>query len=106
MLNSLSGNQLIVEREGSFIRALTSKDEEKISLILVNYDIASRNIEAIPITFKNLSFKNYKLIKTYLNGQKLIDLNLTPINGEIRLTGEKSLIINPNSIILLELIPS
>jgi xylan 1,4-beta-xylosidase len=106
MLNALSGNQLIIDGEGSFVTALASKSDEKISLILTNYDESRRNTEAVPVTFKNLAPGKYKLTKTNLNGQKMVDLNLEPINGEISLTGVKAVVMPANSIVSLELTSS
>jgi hypothetical protein len=103
MLNSLTGNQIIIDGEGTFVTALASKSDDKISLILTNYDESGRNTEAVPVVFRNLLPGKYRLTKTNLNGQKDIGLNLQPINGEISLRGEKSIIMTPNSIISLEL---
>jgi len=104
LLNSLEGNQLIVEGEGSNVSAIASKTEEdKITLILTNYDESGRNYEAVPITFKNLNGTNYKLTKTYLDGKSEVSLNLKPAIGELKLNGEKSIIMPANTIVSLEL---
>src|SRR3989339_305136 len=104
LLNSLEGNQLIVSGEGSNISAIASKTEEKISLILTNYDESGRNYEAVPVLFKNLDGTNYKLTKKYLDGRTEISLNLKPVNGEIKFDQEKSIIIVTNTIVAIELI--
>ena len=75
-------------------------------MILTNYDESRRNTEAVPVTFKNLAPGKYKLTKTNLNGQKMVDLNLEPINGEISLTGVKAVVMPANSIVSLELTSS
>lgn len=103
LLNKLEGNQLMVAGEGSFVKALASKNEDKIVLILTNYDQKGANFEAVPVLFKNLLPGKYKLTKTDLKGRKTIDLNLEPINGEISLKKEKAIIMPANSIIILEL---
>ena len=103
MLNSLDGDQIIVDGEGTYVTALASKSDDKISLILTNYDGASRNTEAVPVTFKNLDPGKYNLTKTYLNGQKEINLNIETTNEEIDLIGEKSIIMTANTIVELEL---
>lgn len=103
MLNSLDGNRLIVDGEGTYVSAIASINDKKISLILTNYDIAEKNIEMVPVTFKNLDGQKYKLTKKYLDGKKETQLNLIPINNQISLKGEKSILMTPNSIILLEL---
>lgn len=54
LLNDLEGSQLMVDGEGSNVSAIASKKEEKIVLILTNYDESGRNYEAVPVTFKKL----------------------------------------------------
>lgn len=104
MLNSLSGNQIIVSGEGTFVTALASKSSDKISLVLTNYDEKSQNTEAVPVVFKNLPLEKYNLTKISLDGKRETSLNLKTIGGEIRLTGEKAVIMKPNSVVTLELI--
>jgi len=103
MLNALDGNQLVVDGEGSNVSAIASINDVNIVLILTNYDETGRNYEAVPVTFKNLENVNYKLTKTFLNGLSDTSLNLTPINGELKLTGDKALILPANMIVSLEL---
>ncbi len=106
MLNTLEGNQIFVSGEGTYITALAAKSDTKTTLILTNYDGAGRNTEAVPVTFKGLETGRYNLTKTYLDGRKESMLNLTPIGGEIKLNGEKSIVMPPNTIVSLELISS
>jgi len=105
LLNTLEGNQLIVNGEGSNVSAIASKTKkDKITLILTNYDESGRNYEAVPVVFKNLDGANYKLTKKYLDGRSEVSLNLKPEAGELKLTGEKSIIMPANTIIELELV--
>jgi len=106
MLNSLSGNQIIVDGEGTFVTALASKSNDKISLTLTNYDEKGRNTEAVPVVFRNLLPGRYNLTKTYLDGKKDISLNVEPVNGEISLTQEKAIIMPANSIVSIKLTSS
>lgn len=103
MLNALDGNQLIVEGEGTNVSAIASINDVNIVLILTNYDETGRNYEAVPVTFKNLENVNYKLTKTFLNGLSDTSLNLITINGELKLSGEKSIIMPANTVMALEL---
>jgi len=103
LLNSLEGNRLIVDGEGSNVSAIASINEEKITLVLTNYDDSGRNYEAVPVVFKNLDKSNYKLTKKYLDGRSEISLNLKPVNTELKLDNEKSIIMEPNTIVALEL---
>lgn len=104
MLNSLEGKQLIVDGEGSNVSAIASISENKTVLILTNYDELGQNYEAVPIKFKNLDGTNYKLTITYLNGRSEIMLNLKPELGELKLNGEKSIIMPANTVISLVLV--
>jgi hypothetical protein len=104
MLNSLEGNQLIVDGEGTNVSAIASKNPDKIVLILTNYDESDRNYEAVPVVFKNLDGKTYTLDKKNLDGRTEATLNLIPVNGELRFEKERSVIMPPNSILELELI--
>ncbi|MEK7494999.1 MAG: glycosyl hydrolase [Patescibacteria group bacterium] len=104
LLNDLEGSQLMVDGEGSNVSAIASKKEEKIVLILTNYDESGRNYEAVPVTFKNLDGVSYKLTKKYLDGRSEISLNLKPENEELKLNNEKSIIMQANAIVELELV--
>lgn len=103
MLNNLEGKRIMIDGEGTFVSALASINENKISLILTNYDEKNKNIEAVPVVFKNLENGKYHLTKKYLNGKVEKQLNITSLNGEINLTKEKSILMIPNSIVLLQL---
>jgi len=103
LLNSLEGDRLVVEGEGSNVSAIASKTEEKISLFLTNYDESGRNYEAVPVIFRNLEEINYQLIKKYPDGRSETTLNLQPVNNEIRLEADKSIIMSANTIVALEL---
>ena len=94
---------MIVDGEGSNVSVIASANEEKIILILTNYDESGRNYEAVPVVFKNLNGINYHLTKKYLDGRSDKMLNLKPIGGEIRLESEKAVIMQANTIIELEL---
>ena len=104
LLNELEGSQLIVDGEGSNVSAIASKNEAKIVLILTNYDESGRNYEAVPVTFKKLNGTNYKLTKKYIDGRSETLLNVKPISGELKLDNEKSIIMQANTIVALELI--
>ncbi len=104
LLNALEGSQLIIDGEGSNVSAIASENEEKIVLILTNYDQSGRNYEAVPVVFKNLVGTSYSLTKKYLDGRLETMSNLQTINGEIRLEAEKSIIMQANTIVGLELV--
>lgn len=103
LLNSLEGNELIIDGEGTYVSAIASKTSEKIVLILTNYDETGRNTEAVPVIFKNLSANSYSLTKKYLDGRSETMLNLQPVAGEISLKGNKAIIMSAYAIVSLEL---
>ena len=94
----------MVDGEGSNVSAIASKTEEEISLFLADYDESGRNYEAVPVIFKNLEETNYQLTKKYSDGRSETALNLQPINNEIRLEADKSIIMSANTIVALELV--
>lgn len=104
LLNDLEGKQIIIDGEGSHVSAISSIKEGKIILILTNYDESGRNYEAVPVTFKNLDGVSYNLTKKYLDGRTESTLNLNPIDGELKLSNEKSIIMPANTIVALELV--
>ncbi len=103
LLNGLEGNQLIIDGEGSNVSAIASINEEKIALVLTNYDEYGRNSEAVPVVFKNLNGVSYNLTKKYPDGRSEIFLNLQAAGGELRLEGERAIIMPANTIVELEL---
>jgi len=103
MLNLLDGNQIMINGEGTHVSALSSINNEKITVILTNYDQNSRNIELVPVRFRGLTASKYNLTKYYLDGRKEVGLNNIPVNGEIYLNNERAILMNPNSIVGLEL---
>jgi hypothetical protein len=104
MLNVLEGNQLVVTGEGTSVSAIASINaDDKISLVLTNYDESGRNYEAVPVTFKNLNGENYKLTKTFLDGRTDTTLNLKPNLGELKFSEDTAIIMPANTIVSLEL---
>lgn len=106
MVNALEGNQVFVEGEGTYVSALAATSDTKTSLILTNYDQRGTNTEAVPVTFMGLPPGDYNIVKKYLDGRTENILNLRPINGEIRLDREKSIVMTPNSVVSLILTAS
>ncbi|TRZ52394.1 hypothetical protein D4R99_02770 [bacterium] len=103
LLNSLDGSQLMVDGEGSNVSAIASLNSEKVVLILTNYDESGRNYEAVPVSFKNLDGIKYNLTKKYADGRSDTMLNIVPVGSEIRLDQEKSIIMQANTVVELEL---
>lgn len=60
-LNQLQGQQLSSSGDGTWVSALSSKLNQKVQTLIVNYDSKNRHTESVPITFLNLSPGQYQL---------------------------------------------
>lgn len=98
LLNQLSGNKIEVQGEGTFVRAIASREQNKTVIVLVNYDRQNRNTELVPVTITNLLPGSYSLTTTRLNGDVSKENNLT-ISGDF----QRNIIMQPNSVVSLEL---
>jgi len=101
-LNRLTGNQLALSGEGTYVSGLAAQTGENITLILSNYDISSRNTESVPITFTGLAPSSYYLKYTYVLEDSSGRFELVTTNGVLN----KTFVVPANSILLIELTPS
>lgn len=99
-LNYLEGEKLMVNGEGSFVKALASKKEENINIILINYDLENKNIELVPLTLINLPNGNYELIVKYLDGREINTKNVLVKNNMLK----KDVLLKPNDIVLVQMV--
>ena len=101
ILNLLKGLQLQVDGEGTFVRAIASFNpvDNKISVVLVNYDPNNSNNELVPLTFANIADGNYQMILTYTNNQTVTFNDLVAAGGRL----QRSILMNPNMVIGVEL---
>lgn len=101
LLNVLGRHRLKVEGEGSFVKAIaTITPPNKVNIVLVNYDQGNTNVEAVPIKVNNLSNGLYRVVQTDLTEQK-INEDQQVTNGTL----EKNILMNPNTVIALEITP-
>ncbi len=98
-LNKLSDSQnLTVEGNGSWVKAVAKRKDSKIQLLLVNYDHSGRHNESVPVKLTNLPGSSGKLTRyDFLGSTSTTDLNL-PDN-----TWESTIYMTPNSAIIFEL---
>ncbi len=68
-LNQLSGQQLTVSGNGSFVSALASRQADTIQILLVNYDPAANHHETTPLIIRNIDPGTYTLTTTDFSGQ-------------------------------------
>ena len=102
LLNLLKGQELFIEGEGTFIKALASFDDNKIVLIMVNYDPRNLNNEIVPVTFTNLKSGAYEMRTTYLGTKQTASIQIPKVGVEL----QRKIIMPPNSVVAVELIPS
>lgn len=69
MMNTVTGERLLISGEGSAVKAWAAKNNEEIRVIISNYDGFMQQEEIVPFTFNNLSQGNYLLIWETLRGK-------------------------------------
>lgn len=99
LFNLLDGKRLKVGGEGTFVRALASKADETITLILVNYDEKNKNTESVPVTFDGLANGAYSLTINYLEGNTVSIDNIDVTNHQF----QRQILMVPNTVIALQL---
>lgn len=80
-LNQFQGQQLSSEGDGTWVSSLSSKNNQRIQTLIVNYDPNSNHTESVPINYLNLSPGKYQLKSTpYLgkSSQKTITVSTSP----------------------------
>jgi hypothetical protein len=69
-LNSLGDMRIGVAGEGSWVKAIGTRDDnDDIKLLLVNYDPNGVRAESVPVQFDNLPSGNFRYIKEDFLGQ-------------------------------------
>lgn len=99
ILNQLDEFRLNVQGEGTYVRALASYNQDKISVILVNYDQRNTNFEMVPVTFTDLLPGNYLVSTKSFNEDNPTSASISVLTAEYK----KDILMPPNSIISLEL---
>ena len=99
-LNQLKGLRLNTIGDGSYITSLATFNQDKYQVLLVNYDPRNSHSETFPLTFQAIANKPHILKSTVYMGatnQKIINPTTT--------TYTETIYMEPNTAILLELIP-
>ncbi len=100
LLNRMTGSQVQVTGEGSWVTGFATKVGSSIKLILSNYDPAGTHTETVPITFTGLTNGTYRYQQTLLPGNSTT-LTETVTNGSL----QKSVFMPRSSVLFVELTP-
>lgn len=96
-LNQLEGQRVSLSGEGSWVKALATTEDNKIQVLLVNYDPLNRHYETTPVTLENIQPGTYQFSQQYFQGPSRSgqeEVESTKIT--------KKIILQPNSAVLLE----
>jgi hypothetical protein len=99
LLNLLDGTRLQLTGEGTYIDALASISQEKITVVLVNYDEQNANTELVPVMLTNLNPGTYTLTLHYLEGNSVTIPNIKAADGLLK----RTILMKPNTVIAFEL---
>ncbi len=98
-LAKLTGNEISLSGEGTFISGIASSSTAKTSVILANFDISGQNIENVPVTFTGLIPAMYELKYHYVLDDRSGVYEIPVTNGNLN----KNFLLPANSILFLEL---
>jgi xylan 1,4-beta-xylosidase len=101
LLNQLGDQRLSVVGQGSFVKALATKNGNVTQVIISNFDPEAKNTESVPLTFQRLQPGTYTLTRTFL-GRPPQPQTLEVTDTFYTLT----LPLPPTTVLLLELTPS
>ncbi len=98
-LAKLTGNQISLSGEGTYISGIASSTANTTTVILANYDIYGQNIENVPVTFTGLIPAMYNLKYHYVLDDRSGIFEIPITNGNL----VKNFLLPANSILFLEL---
>jgi len=99
-LNNLIGAEnLQVIGNGSWVKAVAKKKDNKIQVLIVNYDKSGKHSEAVPLKITNLPSNTFSLKRIDFNGQTT-QSNIT-IDQNIY---ETTMFFSPNTATILEIV--
>lgn len=99
-LNKLIGsNNLEVTGQGSWIKSIAKRDEQKIQILVVNYDKYGKHSEAVPLKVTNLPSNTFILKRTDFGG-KTTSTKVSVVDN----TWETTQLFDPNTASIFELV--
>ena len=99
LLGRLGSTRLFVSGEGTWVKALASRNFQTITAVLVNYDPSNVHTELVPVTYTNLDPGRYYFVQTDLSG-KFYTTEEEVGNDGILI---KKIYLSANSVVSLEL---
>lgn len=99
-LNQIQGERLSLTGEGTWVTGLATRQQDKIYLLLVNFDTFGQHQEAVPVTFTNLESPSYLYRESFLLGKATTSEEITT-NSVLT----KTIFLPPQSVVLMELEP-
>lgn len=98
-LNNLIGcTNIEITGQGSWVKAIAKRNDQKIQILIVNYDEYGKHIEAVPIKIVNLPSNSFNLKRIDFNGGINTEKIELPEN-----IWEATLFFNPNTASILEI---
>lgn len=101
MIDQIGDTRLDLLGKGTWVKALAAKQNEKIQVVMANYDPEVSNVENVPITFTNIIPGSFTLQQTFLGGRSNT-VNLATTSAILQTTVN----MPTNSVAFLELIPA
>lgn len=96
--NLIGGRSLELTGSGSWVKAIAKKNNQKIQILIVNYDKYGRHAEAVPLKVTNLPSNTFTLKKIDFNGG-VTSFPVTVTDN----TWESTQYFNPNTATIFEL---
>ncbi len=94
----MAGKRISLSGEGTWVTGFASVRDQTTRVLLVNYDTAGKHLETVPVTFGNIAPGTYLYRQRFFLGQ---DVTLTETVNSDSL--QKSILMPPSSIVILEL---
>jgi hypothetical protein len=98
MNNLIGGTNIEITGQGSWVKAIAKRNDQKIQILIVNYDEYGKHSEAVPLKVTNLPSNSFNLKRFDFNGGVNTEKIELPEN-----TWETTLFFDPNTATILEL---
>lgn len=99
-LNTMFGNKVLVEGDGTWVKAFSKMNGKSVKTLVVNYDPQGTHTEAVPLNFVNLPAGNFEYRRTNWGGGVARDIKVATTSASWT-TYE---LMNPNTVAIFDLI--